>query len=288
MLHCSIGMMEACRGALPVAPFTSIQGHQMPIVKDSRSSKARVAQGRTLLAASHLDGALKSDPPPCPAADDPHTTSNLFARQVRMAYGLLQTAVEEAAESAECNNVKLTAELEDLQARALRSIHDSALATIDLFEALGAAQTPGELASRQIELARRQRDTVNERVTEFFASARKMAALMTDPLNRHMRALSGALAPPDRGPPEEGDSLLSRLNRLTARQKKVLELLAEGLPNKVIAHELGISETTVKAHVGEILRKLKVYNRARAIVMLAQFDMEQIRALSKGEGADGE
>ena len=67
--------------------------------------------------------------------------------------------------------------------------------------------------------------------------------------------------------------MLARLNKLTARQKKVLELLAEGLPNKVIAHELGISETTVKAHVGEILRKLKVYNRARAIVMLAQFDM---------------
>ena len=78
--------------------------------------------------------------------------------------------------------------------------------------------------------------------------------------------------------------MLSRLNKLTARQKKVLELLAEGLPNKVIAHELGISETTVKAHVGEILRKLKVYNRARAIVMLAQFDMAQIRALS----SDGE
>ncbi len=59
----------------------------------------------------------------------------------------------------------------------------------------------------------------------------------------------------------------------------MLELLAEGLPNKVIAHELGISETTVKAHVGEILRKLKVYNRARAIVMLAQFDKWQIKTL---------
>ena len=66
----------------------------------------------------------------------------------------------------------------------------------------------------------------------------------------------------------------------------MLELLAEGLPNKVIAHELGISETTVKAHVGEILRKLKVYNRARAIVMLAQFDMRQIRALPADDAAE--
>jgi DNA-binding NarL/FixJ family response regulator len=99
--------------------------------------------------------------------------------------------------------------------------------------------------------------------------------------------LSGAISA-ERGPPEAGDSILARLNKLTARQKRVLELLAEGLPNKVIAHELGISETTVKAHVGEILRKLKVYNRARAIVMLAQFDMRQIRALPHADGGDSE
>jgi ATP/maltotriose-dependent transcriptional regulator MalT len=179
--------------------------------------------------------------------------------------------------------VKIAAKLEDLQARALRSIHDSALATIDLFEALGAAQTPGGLASRQIELARRQRETVNGRLTEFFASARKMASMMTDPLDRHLRALSGAMPSPDSGPHEEDDSMLVRLNTLTARQYKVLELLAEGLPNKVIAHELGVNETTVKSHVREILRKLKVYNRARAVVMLAQFDLAQIRALASGD-----
>jgi DNA-binding NarL/FixJ family response regulator len=92
----------------------------------------------------------------------------------------------------------------------------------------------------------------------------------------------------ERGPTEAGDTVLARLNKLTARQKRVLELLAEGLPNKVIAHQLGISETTVKAHVGEILRKLKVYNRARAIVMLAQFDLRQIRDLPALDGVDGE
>jgi ATP/maltotriose-dependent transcriptional regulator MalT len=278
----------------------------MAIVKDSRgdgtgliprsipsqtagSARTPVAPGRgSILSASNLDGARAGEPLPPGVAEEGAPSASLFARQVRMAYGLLQTAIEEAAESVECNNVKLAAELEDLHARAMRSIHDSALATIDLLEALGAAQTPGELASRQIELARRQRDTVNERLTEFFQSARHMVSIMTDPLNRQLRALSGAMAPPDRGPPEAGDSMLSRLNKLTARQKKVLELLAEGLPNKVIAHELGISETTVKAHVGEILRKLKVYNRARAIVMLAQFDMAQIRALSHNDGGEGE
>lgn len=257
----------------------------MPIVTDGRNGNSRHPRKGVALEHSRIDGAASGELPPRRAEDEEfHPASSLFARQVRMAYGLLQTAIEEAADSVQGQNVKLAAEVEDLQARALRSIHDSALATIDLFEALGAAQTPGEFATRQIELARRQRDSVNGRLTEFFASARKMASMMTDPLDRHLRALSGAMASADRGPPEEGDSMLSRLNKLTARQKKVLELLAEGLPNKVIAHELGISETTVKAHVGEILRKLKVYNRARAIVMLAQFDMAQIRALS----SDGE
>lgn len=203
---------------------------------------------------------------------------SLFGRHVRMAYGLLQMAIEQAADTAEVQNVKLAAELEHLQERALRSIQESALATIELIEAIGAAQTPHELATRQMELARRQRETVAHRLDDFLTSARSMASMMTDPLDRQMRVLSGVIAS-RRGSGEEGDSVLARLNTLTARQKKVLELLAEGLPNKVIAHELGISETTVKAHVGEILRKLKVYNRARAIVMLAQYDMRQIRAI---------
>jgi ATP/maltotriose-dependent transcriptional regulator MalT len=212
---------------------------------------------------------------------------SMLARQIRMAYGLLQSAMEEAAESAETNNVKIVSELEELQARAIRSIQDSALATLDLFEAIGAAQSPGELAGRQIELARRQREMARRRLGDFFDSAKTMVSMVTDPLNRQLNAFSGALAA-ERGPMEPGDSLLSRLNKLTARQKRVLELLAEGLPNKVIAHRLGISETTVKAHVGEILRKLKVYNRARAIVMLAQFDMGQIRSLPLSDSGDGE
>lgn len=211
----------------------------------------------------------------------------LLARQIRMAYGLLQNAMEEAAEAAECHNVKFVSELEDLQARAIRSIQDSALATLDLFEAIGAAHTPRELAGRQIELARLQRETARRSLGDFFDSAKAMVSMATDPLNRQLNAFSGALAT-ERGPSEPGDSLLARLNKLTARQKKVLELLAEGLPNKVIAHRLGISETTVKAHVGEILRKLKVYNRARAIVMLAQFDMGQIRSLPATDAADNQ
>jgi DNA-binding NarL/FixJ family response regulator len=208
------------------------------------------------------------------AESDSEDAGGLFAHQARRAFVLLQAAIGEAAEAAERQNVKLADELRDLQLRALRSMQDSALAAIELFEALGAARTPGELASRQIELARRQRQTARQRLEEFLLSARRMAAVMADPLQARPSVPPGERAPANGERLDGEDSLSARLESLTARQKGVLALLAEGLPNKMIAFRLGISETTVKAHVGVILRKLGVYNRARAIVMLTQFDFQ--------------
>jgi DNA-binding NarL/FixJ family response regulator len=52
---------------------------------------------------------------------------------------------------------------------------------------------------------------------------------------------------------------------LTAREIQVLELLAEGLPNKSIAARLGISDQTVKFHVASICGKLGAANRTDAV-----------------------
>ena len=52
---------------------------------------------------------------------------------------------------------------------------------------------------------------------------------------------------------------------LTAREQQVLELLAEGLPNKAIAAQLGISDQTVKFHVASISAKLGATNRTEAV-----------------------
>ena len=52
---------------------------------------------------------------------------------------------------------------------------------------------------------------------------------------------------------------------LTAREVQVLELLAEGLPNKAIAVRLGISDQTVKFHVAAITGKLGAANRTDAV-----------------------
>jgi len=53
---------------------------------------------------------------------------------------------------------------------------------------------------------------------------------------------------------------------LTERQRDVLALLARGLPNKLIARALGVSEATVKVHLLAIFRALAVRNRTEAVV----------------------
>jgi DNA-binding NarL/FixJ family response regulator len=52
---------------------------------------------------------------------------------------------------------------------------------------------------------------------------------------------------------------------LTRRELDVLELMADGLPNKAIAGRLGISDQTVKFHVAAIIGKLAAANRTEAV-----------------------
>ena len=54
---------------------------------------------------------------------------------------------------------------------------------------------------------------------------------------------------------------------LTPRERQVLELIGQGLSNKRIALELGVSEKTVKTHVGHVLAKLGVTDRTQAALL---------------------
>lgn len=60
--------------------------------------------------------------------------------------------------------------------------------------------------------------------------------------------------------------LVRRMASLTPQQVRVLMMLSEGLLNKQIAYELGVSEATVKAHVSAILQKLGVESRTQAVI----------------------
>jgi DNA-binding NarL/FixJ family response regulator len=68
-----------------------------------------------------------------------------------------------------------------------------------------------------------------------------------------------------RSAPVSGDDEAGFEEALTAREVEVLELLAEGLPNKAIAARLGISDQTVKFHVASIAGKLGAANRTDAV-----------------------
>ena len=65
-----------------------------------------------------------------------------------------------------------------------------------------------------------------------------------------------------------------RVAELTPSQLRVLHFLKQGLLNKQIAHELGVGETTVKAHVSEILKKLNVVSRTQAVIETSHLDFE--------------
>lgn len=64
--------------------------------------------------------------------------------------------------------------------------------------------------------------------------------------------------------------LRDRLVTLTPQQVRVLMMLSEGLLNKQIAYELGVSEATIKAHVSAILQKLGVESRTQAVIAVAK------------------
>lgn len=66
--------------------------------------------------------------------------------------------------------------------------------------------------------------------------------------------------------------MIERLSSLTPQQIRVLQMICNGLLNKQIAYELQVGETTVKAHVSEILRKLGVSSRTQAVIEVKKLE----------------
>lgn len=73
---------------------------------------------------------------------------------------------------------------------------------------------------------------------------------------------------------DAGDNDMARkLASLTPQQLRVLQLIADGALNKQIGFTLNIKETTVKSHISDIFRKLDIYNRTQAALVVQQLDI---------------
>jgi len=103
-----------------------------------------------------------------------------------------------------------------------------------------------------------------------------------------MKVMDGDVwVPPDTDLSSATDPELARLRdrlvTLTPQQVRVLMMLSEGLLNKQIAYELGVSEATIKAHVSAILQKHSVESRTQAVIAAAKIAGDQWRQATSSQ-----
>ena len=75
---------------------------------------------------------------------------------------------------------------------------------------------------------------------------------------------------------EQDRAVHAMIDRLTPREREVLQALAAGLSDREIAHQLLVSIETVRTHMVNVLHKLEVDSRARALVFAVQHDLVTI------------
>jgi DNA-binding NarL/FixJ family response regulator len=90
--------------------------------------------------------------------------------------------------------------------------------------------------------------------------------------------LSGKLWTPDgefNVEEQHSDTAVDKVASLTPKQHQILSMFAEGLLNKQIAYDLGLSESTIKSHASTIFLKLGVRNRTQAVIVLNEVQLKQ-------------
>ncbi len=95
-----------------------------------------------------------------------------------------------------------------------------------------------------------------------------------------LNAIRGALERSKRILDREAEvrELRTRYARLTSREREVMLLVAAGLPNKQVGSELGITEITVKAHRGSLMRKLEADSLADIVKMATRLRLARPRS----------
>ena len=111
------------------------------------------------------------------------------------------------------------------------------------------------------------KDTPPEALVAAIRTVASGDAVVSPRVTRRMLELFGERLPgPAEDDPAGGGPDDAALEALTAREREVLELVAEGLSNGEIAERLVVSEATVKTHVGKVLAKLGLRDRVQAVI----------------------
>ena len=190
--------------------------------------------------------------------EDAHWPSPPFALQ----FASLKSAVEASAKAIEHKHRGARSEIADLQRRAIASLEECAIATFRLANALNDA------SGQRFDASSCDRASFKQQTSQFLDCTQQFVLALVN------------CAEPDgsvfreggRCAPTTSDSFWERLASLTPKQRRALDLLLTGRPNKVIAYELGVAEATVKAHVGAVFRKLQARNRAQVIAVTARLE----------------
>ena len=188
----------------------------------------------------------------------------------------LQTLLETSARTVERDARTRRPDVVDLQRRAIASLQECADVALSLAECLGEGLCPREAACLHLGDWNHCNACFSAQLSRFLDQAGKfMNAVVVNTTPPPIRAPK---ARPQR--PTAFDAFSERAATFTEAQQRVFELLITGLPNKLIAYEIGVSEATVKAHVSAVLRKLQVRSRAQAIALSSAFERTHKGAMS--------
>jgi DNA-binding NarL/FixJ family response regulator len=243
-----------------------LQGHETDLEAARPLATLLLARGELVLAGDVLERALREVQPASTAA------APLWALlvDVRLAQGDLDSAAEAVERLDACAERHPGAYLRALAALARGRLclasdtGDASGCLRDALSGFAKAQMPMELARARLELANalttdRPEVAIAEATAALEAFERLQAARDADAAAAVLRAL-GVRPPP--GPKGMGV--------LTKRESEVLDLLGHGLSNADISDRLFISRKTVEHHVGRVLAKLGLRNRAEAAAFAAR------------------
>ncbi len=185
-------------------------------------------------------------------------------------YARLLAVIEKSARTAETGARTTAPDVLDLQRRTIASLQESAELAIAFAERLGETACPRDITCLHLGDWNRCNTCLDEQVGRYFDQAGKfLTAVMLASEPVPFVSAKGKSAS------TSCDAFPERTASFTDAQQRVFELLVTGLPNKLIAYEIGVSEATIKAHVSAVLRKLRVRSRAQAIALSSAFERKR-------------